>query len=421
MKIAFINQPFDHIVPSPHASSTSIWTYRVVGELADPGREFVIFARQAPDSTDEPWFDGVAHRWIPTRADDLLVRGMKLGERTLGFPRKKRPFFATSAYYRRYAAQVARDIRREKADIVHIHNFSQFVPIVRRANPDARIVLHMHCEWLTQLDARLIAARLAQTDLILGCSDHVTRQIQQRFPEHAARCHTLANGVDVAEFVPNGRSPSANGARRLLFVGRVSPEKGVHVLLDAFRIVRQRYPEAQLDIVGSVGSAPYEFMVLVSDDVHVAGLSAFYHGLAKKSNYFVDLQANETSGVHFTGPVPHADIAGYYHRADVLINPSFTEAFGMSLVEAMACERPVVATRVGGMPDVLDEGVTGLLVEPGDAGALAESIVRVLDDRALAAAMGQAGRRHVVERFAWNRVAAELEALYARLAQGVDA
>lgn len=93
-----------------------------------------------------------------------------------------------------------------------------------------------------------------------------------------------------------------------------------------------------------------------------------------------------------------------YQRATVVVLPCVTDAesFGLSLIEAMACGKPVIGSRVGGIPFVMDEGVDGLLVPPGDVGALASACLRLLDDRKLAEALGAAGRRKVVADYTWN-------------------
>jgi glycosyltransferase involved in cell wall biosynthesis len=96
----------------------------------------------------------------------------------------------------------------------------------------------------------------------------------------------------------------------------------------------------------------------------------------------------------------------------LLLNPSFSESFGMSLIEAMACGIPVVATRVGGMTGIVADGETGLVVEPGDVPALAEATSVLLADDSRRREMGAAARRRALELFSWERVTEALDALY---------
>jgi glycosyltransferase involved in cell wall biosynthesis len=303
--------------------------------------------------------------------------------------------------------------------VVHLHNFSRYVPIVRALNPRSKIVLHMHCEWLTQFDRRLIGRRLRHVDLIVGCSDHITEKIRRTFPEYADRCVTVYNGVDPERF--NGRGcPRGGGERQVLFVGRISPEKGIHDLLDAFASVAAVDPTVRLTVVGRPGSAPPEFLVSLSDDPNVRDLHRFYasgNG-APGDPYFSHLKemlTPETADrVTFTGHVAYEHVIDYYRRADLVVNPSLSEAFGMSLVEAMVAEIPVVATKVGGMVEIVEEGATGLLVEPGEPARLAEAMRHLLERADVRRQMGTAGRRRALTHFSWERVVERLALQYER-------
>ena len=111
--------------------------------------------------------------------------------------------------------------------------------------------------------------------------------------------------------------------------------------------------------------------------------------------------------------VPVDEVIQLYSHAAVFACPSVYEPFGLINLEAMACGTPVVASAVGGILEVVEDGRTGLLVPPGNADALATALRRVLDDRDLAARLGQAGRRRVEERFSWASVAERTAGVYA--------
>ena len=118
-----------------------------------------------------------------------------------------------------YAKRAANAFLRDGCGVVHVHQFSQFAPIIRSANPQAKIVLHMHSDWLIQLDRKMIAERLRVTDAIVGCSEYVTNNIRTAFPEYANRCVTVFNGVDVENINVAGerarnRRPLAGGLLR---------------------------------------------------------------------------------------------------------------------------------------------------------------------------------------------------------------
>jgi glycosyltransferase involved in cell wall biosynthesis len=301
-----------------------------------------------------------------------------------------------------------------------VYNFPQIASLIRRANPTVKIVLHMQCEWLTQLDPGLIGRRLRDVDLIIACSDSIADQIRRCFPAHAARCRTILNGVDVAAFHANGpgRKGTGDDDKRLLYVGRVSPEKGVHVLLGAFGKVLQRYPRAMLEIVGPPGIPPGAFIAALSDDPKVSGLAPFYEG-----GYLAYLQASMAppvaARVSFVGALQHSALPARYQDADVFVFPSvWDEPFGIPIVEAMACGVPVVATRGGGIPEIVVEGKTGLLVERGDPDALAESLLQLLGADEWRQSLGAAGRERAIDLFSWDRIAEHTWREYQRLSGG---
>lgn len=422
MKVAFVSQPWENFIPPVQGGSLAIWIYQIAKRTTDC--EVVVYSRRIASHPNQERYENIECRRVAVALEDRAIKPFKLLERLFNYPSPKRPFFASTLFYLGYAFQIARDLQTQGCDIVHILNFSQFVPIIRWLNPRIKIVLHMQCDWLSQLDYNLVDNRLAATDLILGCSDHVTRLVAERFPHHAHKCHTVWNGVDVNHFLsaasqddgPADLEKSAHGDKRLLFVGRVSPEKGVHVLLDAFAQVVQRYPQVQLDVVGHIDNAPYEFMVLLSDDPEVKKLAEFYNRSLHRGDYRADLYARVpphlADRIHFVGQVAHSTTLEYYRKCTILINPSLTEAFGMTLAEAMASEKPVVAASVGGMVEIVQPGETGLLVAPGDPEALADAIVALLQDETACRRMGKQGRKRVANLFAWERLSAQLMSLY---------
>jgi glycosyltransferase involved in cell wall biosynthesis len=312
------------------------------------------------------------------------------------------PAFASSWSHYGYAVQAAQEAKRRGCDVIHITNYTQFVPVVRRIHPKATILLHMQCEWLTQLDRPQIVERIRHADQIIGCSEYITRLIAAEFPEFASRCVTVPNA---AALIPE-RPHMAEG-QDILFVGRLSPEKGLHDLIDAFHLVLKQFPEARLHLVGGAGSAPLEFLVGLSRDPRVQTLTRFYPPqTGPKDPYFETLEsmagAEKDKRILFAGHVNHDQIEKHYDDAALLVNPSYSESFGISLVEAMMRSMPVVSTRIGGMTYTVDNGETGFLVEPGQPQELADALCKVLADRERARAMGHAGRRKAEREFTWD-------------------
>ena len=317
-----------------------------------------------------------------------------------------------------YAREVGRALLHRQSDIVHVMNYSQFVPVIRRMATTTPIVLHMQCEWLTQFPTNVIEPRIRQADLIIGCSEYITKTIVDAFPQFAGKCVTVPNSTDVVAedetAVPQGQ--------RVLYVGRLSPEKGVHDLITAFHAVLEKFPDATLHLVGGAGSAPLEYLVGLSDIPYVKALRRFYErqcGADGKDPYLAELE--ELAGpelgrrIIFEGRADHDKILTHYRSASMLVNASLSESFGISVVEAMMMKVPVVATRIGGMSYTVDSGTTGILVDPAQPSELTTAISEILADRARADEMGAEGRKRAMERFTWESSADLLLGHFERL------
>jgi len=119
--------------------------------------------------------------------------------------------------------------------------------------------------------------------------------------------------------------------------------------------------------------------------------------------------------VKFTGFVHKSEKVLYYKSADVLVLPSLYEVFGIVNLEAMACNVPIVASKIGGIPDVVKDGENGLLVPPRDSEALADAIIYLLKNKDIRERMGENGRKLVEEKYTWKKVAEETDKLYLSL------
>jgi glycosyltransferase involved in cell wall biosynthesis len=195
----------------------------------------------------------------------------------------------------------------------------------------------------------------------------------------AAKAVPIPPGVDTGRFVPPTVEPS--GPPVVLYVGRIartSAWKGIGVLVRAMAEVRRRVPDARLELVG--------------DGDAVADHRARADSLGLRD------------AVTFRGPLGGADLVSAYQGAAVVALPSLTaaESFGIVLIEAMACGRPVVGSAVGGIPGVIDDGVDGLLVPPGDPSALAATIAGLLTDPDRRQALGGKGRAKVEASYDWS-------------------
>ena len=330
------------------------------------------------------------------------------------------PFYAHS-----YASAGLRRLAELDPDIVHIQNVSQFLPLARRLVPRARLVLQMNCDWLCQLPSRTVRRRLAEIDVMFGASDHIADRNREAFPELADRCSTLYNGTDLELLPPRDQLPP--GLRQLeadlrvrfglgdgpvvLYVGGFAVEKGTVLLLRAFELVLNEVPDATLLLVG----AHKRYLQVRS----AGGFRARAEAVRLQRAYprEVERLAQRLGERVVVAPgAPHDQLGAYYALADLYTLPSTgPEPFSLTVPEAMGCGLPVVGTAHGGTLEIVEDGVTGLLVSPGDEQALADALIGLCRDRSLAAAMGARARALVADRFTWRAQAERLAGYYEEL------
>ena len=412
-----IAQVYPHAdIPLPHArlyDALAIVNYEIGRRLARH-HEVVTYPKWRPGQSELERHEGVTFRRIPEGIDRAL-NSLKVLDAT-GLLSPRRPFRLSPFYYAHYAHEVARDIRERGCDLVHLHTISNFIPPIRRANPDARIVLHMHDHSLADFDPAVIAPRLEKVALVLACSRYVADEIRRLYPAAAARCHALYNGVD-QRFLEVTPDPAAS--RTVLFVGRLCPEKGIHVLLSAMSEVSRAHPQASLSLVGPLDVAPKDFVDPHHRDPIFNGLDRYYSHPGAYYELICRLVSALGGRAFLHGRTPNDEICSHYSRAGVFVFPSlWHEPFGIPVIEAMAAGLPVVATRAGALPEVVVDGETGILVERGDHEGLAAAISRLLADPHLRERMGAAGRERVRQLFTWERNVARLEELYAGILRG---
>jgi hypothetical protein len=175
----------------------------------------------------------------------------------------------------------------------------------------------------------------------------------------------------------------------VLNTGRIEYRKGTLVLLNAIPVVTRDCPEAQFVIAGARHPS-------ISDSALSRALET--DGVAKN--------------VSMLGHVRWSDLVNWYRKAGIFVMPSYYETFGISAIEAMTFGLPVVATNAGGLSEVVEDGVTGFLVPPGDSQALAEAMIHLLRDKDLRKTMGEAGRKRVLDEFTVDRVLAQTLSVY---------
>ena len=234
-----------------------------------------------------------------------------------------------------------------------------------------RLAGSMHTRLLRRA---VIAMGLAAADAVICTTPELATHARRRV--RGDRVHIIPNGVDTTLFTPMGRPASAR--RSILYVGRLSREKNLSALVEAVAKLASRFDVA----LRFIGDGPMRAQL--AEHAEALGVDA-----------------------EFTPVVEHRRLPAIVARADVFVLPSFTEGHPKVLLEAMSCGVPCIASDVGGNRAILADGLTGLLFDLEDPGALADSLARVLGDGDLAARLGAHARAEVRERYDLARLVAQ--------------
>jgi glycosyltransferase involved in cell wall biosynthesis len=288
-----------------------------------------------------------------------------------------------------YAAEV---LRGEGANLLHAHFVDRAATIALVAARLLRLPysLTAHARDI-YVNPVLLREKMGEARFVVTCTAYNKAHLEQIIgPSAAGKIHLVYHGIDVSRFPVNGRAP--NVAPCVLAVGRLQEKKGFAHLVKACHLLRQRGYRFTCEIVG--------------DGPERASLQDLIDRL--------DLGVVVTLG----GRLPFADVMARYRRADVFALPSVLAGDGDRdgipnvLLEAMASELPVISTNVSGIPELVQDGVSGCLVPPGDATALANALARLLDNAYLRATLGRAGRVTVAQNFDIHRNVDRLLALF---------
>lgn len=406
MKVVFVTQPWDGI---GSGSSLGILTCNLINRI--PAETDVIIA--AKNGRCETPARNIRYIYLNYKIDKLIEKLLKAVEKPGFFNKKSNPHFSSVFYYFFYIFVLSLKLKNEKPDIIHIYNFSQFVPVIRFFNPAAKIILNMHCEWLSQISRKKISKRLENTDLVIGCSNYISRKISERFPEYRDKIITVPNATD--PYTARRKRDSQDKTKRILFVGRISPEKGIHTLIEAFNIVENKIPDSRLDLIGSIKTIPLDFIIGMDQNNEVQKLTRFYG----KESYFSQLEKmiNQTaySKVKFHNHKNREELEDFYNNADIVVNPSLSESFGMAVIEANSFGVPVIVTKTGGMDELVENGKNGFKVSPSDPEKLADKILLLLENKELNESMGEQGLAFVTANFSWDVISEILLTSYSNL------
>lgn len=246
---------------------------------------------------------------------------------------------------------------------------------------------------------RAESAVIACSDAILANSIAEMHQLIELYDADPTRIEVVPPGVDHAFFSPGDRRGARNAVGLgdhpvLLFAGRIQPLKGLTVAVAALAELSETHPDAVLVVVGGASG------VEGTAELDAAHSMVDALGLGDR--------------VRFVPPQPHHLLSTWYRAADVCIVPSRSESFGLVALEAGACGTPVVAAAVGGLRTLVDDGVTGLLIDTREPAEYAAAVASILDTPRLATAMSVAAAERA-RQYTWSTTAARLRRLYADL------
>lgn len=376
-------------VPPVQGGAVEHWVDEASRRLFAPGRRLAVVSRPAGSAGHE----GIEYIGIPwTRMETFFHR---IKERVTW----KNPlrYLAKIQNVYSYGRRVARAV--QAFDVVYLHNEPNILLFLNK-HPGQKIVLHMHNDHLSMRLFRPFYRRaLAKADRVICVSEYIRRQAVSHFPEYADRFCVVFNATDPEVFKPYGEEAVRQlegvvtfepGKKYLLYVGRLTPVKGVHVLIEAFREIHRNMPDVRLIITGS----------------------SFFGGAAKTAyeQQLVNLAEPVNDAIVFTGYLPHEKLKYLYAKVDMVVFPStWQEPFGLVMLEAMASGTCLLSSAVGGIPEVMENGKTGVLVEPSNAEALARAACHALADPEAMRQMELHARQKIVAGYTWERLVRDIE------------
>ena len=282
--------------------------------------------------------------------------------------------------------QIKRIIKNEKPDIINAHTPVPFISdVTARVCGDIPFILTYHTgammlkgKLLEDLlikfyESSILKVTLKKAKKIICPSDFVRFDFLKNYSDKTT---TVTPGVDINIFKPK----IYNSKNKILFVGSLKGAekyKGLEYLLSAVNIIKKNIKDVKLTVVGDGNYVMY------------------YKKLCKNLGI--------TRNVVFKGKLIGRNLIEQYQKSNVSVLPSLSESFGIVLIEAMACKRPVIGSNIGGILSVIDNNENGLLVPPKDPEALADAIMEILKNSKLAKKMGENGYKKVKENFLWDK------------------
>ncbi len=335
------------------------------------------------------------------------------------------PVHELAAYLPEFESGLRSFVQKEglQYDMLHAHYWlSGLVGMHLKKKWYTPLVLMFHTLGLVKnriaaLGAQESAARIRgelramhAANAVVAATPAERAELQWLYELRSEKVRVIPPGVDLTRFQPQDKAAArkllgwTEGQHHLLFVGRIEALKGIDTLIRSLHFVRDERPDlpVQVHIVGGdLEGSQYAL------DTELARLRAVTRALGLQDQ------------VEFLGSRSQDTLPLYYAAADALVMPSYSESFGMVALEAMSCGRPVIASSVGGLRYLVQDGLTGYHVREGDAPQLAGRIMALLGEAGALERMGSAARSEAV-RYSWSRTAAEVEGVYWRVLAAQD-
>jgi glycosyltransferase involved in cell wall biosynthesis len=391
--------------PQHAADTQATYVHDINRHLVRRGHRVTVVTPGSPSMAASESFDGVEVVRFPMELPVDLTYGRVAQSRVDFWGKLAR--VAVMAHYleAQYRATLA-VVRERGADVIHAHwaipTGPAAVHAARRLELPSVITMHggdvyvnpeqgydFPTRWYVRPALRWTLRHAgALTAITEDCRQHALRA---GAPDRSV--HLVFNGTDLRRFSPaasgNGAVDPRFGPHMIFACRQLFPRKGIRFLIEAAAQLAPRFPDLKVVIAGDGFERP-ELLRLAES-----------LGIADR--------------VTFLGWVPNTDLPPYYRAAAVSVIPSLEEGFGIPAAEAMGCQTPVVASDAGGLPEVVEHGVTGLVVPRGDSSALATAIGALLADPFKRTQMGLAGRERALRLFDWDRTAEQLEQIYAEV------
>lgn len=352
----------------PNIGGLEVLAAKLLPALRDRGYEFLVVTPKSP----------------PELPDEGQYRGV---------PIKRLPFHSANPEDLDHLVEVRRkvaEIKRAFApDLIHVNGVGagavDFFHQLTTHTHKAPSLVTLHGDWDEMADP-MVGRTLREASWVTACSQTILERGRSLVPEVVSRSSVVYNGMETPSLAP---TPLSIVPPRILSLGRLSPEKGMDLALLSFVSILDRFPSSRLTIAGEGPSR---------------------HELQQKA---VALGIHRS--VDFVGWVAPRRVPSLINAATMVLVPSRHEGFGLVALEAAIMARPVVATRVGGLPEIVVDRQTGLLVGKDDSGALAEAVTFLIDRPDQAIAMGKVGRIRARQIFTLSRCIDAYHALYRQL------